>query len=314
MTARRRSAWVMVVATLVLLAGASLLPTDARAVTGDEFTIPALKTIEVDEPIIPGNDPASSQGAAVVGSPTPDQCALSPACMTVPFNVEVPKKKAGDDFVVYLTFSWEQPTGAEDIDFWIFDDGQTAKAEGSSGYTEIGSSASGDMPEKVKLYDPEFGRYNIVANNFSGANTGWHIKAESTVGVFEKPFESLAPGPGGGSVNPGNKPTTTTVPRPATTIATASTVTVPEGQVIPDDDFEGGAFAPEQGNFDEQLAAGQQAESALRSLGKGKASSPSALTVVAWLLVLPAVLAGAGVVGVRLRRRSARLRRRAATP
>jgi hypothetical protein len=226
--------------------------------------------------------------------------------MTVPFSIEVPDKKPGDDFVVYLTFSWEQPSGTEDLDFWIFDDGQTAEAEGTTGYKEIGSSASGDMPEKVKLYDPEFGRYNIVANNFSGVSTGWHIKAESTVGVFEKPFESLAPGPGGGSVNPGNKPTTT-VPRSTTTLATTTTVTVHEGQDIPDDDFEGSAFAPEKSSFDAQVAAGTEAQGARRAFGKP--SSPSTLTVVTWMVLLPAVLAGGGVLLLRARRSRGRLRR-----
>jgi hypothetical protein len=301
MTARRARSALLVAVLLAL--GIAFVPNDAHALDGTAFTVAANKTTEVDEPPIPGNDPASSQGADVVGSPTPDQCSLSPSCMTVPFKVEVPPRNPGDDFVVYLSFTWDQPTGVEDIDFWIYDDGQTDKESGGDGttYTEIGSSASGDMPEKVKLYEPLFGSYNIVANNFSGPNTGWHIKAESTVGKFEKPFESLAPTANGGSTNPHNKPITTTT-TPPSTIATTTTVTVPEGSIIPDDDFEGGKF-DNNSYVDQAIAAGQEAR-ASASRKPPSAKSPSAIAVVGWMLVLPAAMFGGGFLALRARRRA----------
>ncbi|MEA3055504.1 MAG: hypothetical protein QOD30_936 [Actinomycetota bacterium] len=301
MSARRARGALLV--ALLLAIGVALVPNYARALDGTAFTIKANTTTEVDEPPIPGNDPASSQGSAVVGSPTPDQCALSPSCMTVPVKIEVPPRNAGDDFVVYLAFTWEQPSGLEDIDFWIYDDGQTAKNKGTTGYTEIASSASGDMPEKVKLYEPLFGTYNIVANNFSGANTGWHIKAESTVGKFEKPFESLAPAPGGqGTNNPNNKPVTRTTP---TTVAaaTTTTVTVPEGAIIPDDDFEGGKFDPNS-YVDNAIAAGQDAQTASASRKPPSAASPSPISVIAWMILLPVAIIAGGFAFVRARRRA----------
>ena len=300
----RRRARGALLAVLLLALGVAFVPTDAHALTGETFTVKANTTTQKDEPAIPGNDPASSTGSSLVGSPTPDQCALSPSCMTVPFKVEVPQRNPGDDFVVYLEFSWEQPSGVEDIDFWIYDNGQTDKESGGDGstYTELGSSASGDMPEKVKLFEPLFGTYNIVANNFSGANTGWHIKATSTVGKFEKPFESLAPTPGSGSTNPNNKPVRATPTTTSPSFGTTTTVTVPEGAIIPDDDFEGGKFDP-NGAVDDAIAAGRDADAAT-SRRPPAAQSPSAIAVIGWMLLLPAAMIGGGFLAIRARKRA----------
>jgi hypothetical protein len=314
----RRAAAALVASAVVAITALVLVPGDARALTGSRLTIPAKQTVEVDEPAIPSNDPATTTAGA---PPDPETCASVPSCAVIPLTIEVPQRNVGDDFVVYVDVSWSsqtvsdnnvQPVQSNDMDVWIYDDGQTEKAKDSSGYTEIGSSASSDNPEEVKLFEPLLGQYNLVVNNFSGANTGFHIKAVSTVGVFEKPFESLSPGPNSGSVNPHNKPmVTTTAPPP--TMATTTTVTIASGADIPDDDFQGSAFAPERSSFDADLAAGQRAASALRTVGS-KASSPSAMTVIGWMLLFPLALAGAVIAGLRARKRGLRLKRRAATP
>jgi hypothetical protein len=117
MTLRR--ARVALVVTLFVAMVAMFLPS-AGAVTGDEVTVPARQTVEVDEPAIPGNDPAS---ATAEEPPDPSTCPALPACMLVPLHIEVPERNPADDFVVYLDFTWDQPTGQEDIDFWVYDDG-----------------------------------------------------------------------------------------------------------------------------------------------------------------------------------------------
>lgn len=296
MTRRRRRAQLVLLAVAAMVAGAFMVPTNAPALTGKAFNVPALGTVEVDQGPIPGNDPAS---ATAEQPPDPPTCDVSPSCMHVPFTIEVPKQDPGDDFVVNLEFSWVD-AGFEDIDFWVYDDGQTKKNEGSSGYTVVGSSASGNNPEKVRLFEPLFGRYHIVANNFAGASNGWHIKAQSSVGKFSKPFEALAPPAGGPATT---STTTTTVARAATGPTTTTTVTVAPGAGIPAGDLQGGALAPEQSSFDSDLAAGQRTASALRNLGKAKPPSPSALAVIGWMVVFPAAIAGAFVLVLRTRRR-----------
>lgn len=303
-TTRRAAAHLLVLVGAVCAVVALSSSTQVAALTGNEFTVEALTTTEVDQPGIPGNDPASSQGSSFVGAPTPANCELSPSCMVVPFTIEVPEYEAGDDFFVSFEFSWDAPSGLEDLDFWIFDDGQMAAEEGRDAYTELGSAASADIPETMSLYEPILGRYNIVANNFSGANTSWHIKAVSTVGEFERPIESLAP-----------PKSTTTTTRPTTTTTagasaqTTTTVTVPEGVIIPDDDFDGGAFAPEQNDFQAQLEDQLAAVEDIQELGATSDESPSAFTVLAWMILLPAALAAGVYFAVRARRS----RRRAAS-
>ncbi|MEA3019104.1 MAG: hypothetical protein QOI47_628 [Actinomycetota bacterium] len=303
----RRAARSLLVAACFAVGAIGLVPTTARALDGTAFTARGNTTTEADEPAIPGSDPASATASQ---PPDPPTCSLSPSCMSVPLTIEVPPKNPGDDFVVTLSFSWAQPSGTEDIDFWIYDDGQTAKAKGSTGYTVVGQSASAKMPEVVRLYDPEFGKYHIVANVFTGPNTGWHIKAVSQVGVFEKPFEALAPPPGGGSSGP--EATTTTMPSTTPSASpTETTVTLPEGQVIPDKDF-GAAFAPNNA-FQDQLGSQRQAASALRNLGTAKASSPGAVSVLAWMLLLPAALVALGLLAFRARKGGLPFRRKAST-
>ncbi|MEN3272569.1 MAG: hypothetical protein V7636_1330 [Actinomycetota bacterium] len=306
MTARRARG-ALLVALLVAL-GIAFIPSDAHAITGDAITIKANTTTEADEPPVPGNDPVTTTASE---PPDPETCASLPSCMVVALNVEIPQRNPGDDFVVYVSVSWQsetisdnnvQPVQQNDMDIWIYDDQQMEKAQDSSGYTVIGSSASSDNPEKVKMFEPLLGKYNLVVNNFSGGNTGWHVKAESKVGKFEKPFESLAPTPGSGSTNPNNKPVTTTTP---TTIgaATTTTVTVPEGSIIPDDDFEGGKFDPNSA-VDDAIAAGQEAQQVSASRKPPSAASPSAIAVIGWMVLLPAAIIAGGFGFVRARRRS----------
>ena len=305
----RRWAGAVVVTALAAVTG---LVTVYNGLEQEGFTLPARETIVKEYPVIPAQEPVTVTVGGVVG---PDECELLPSCALVTFEVERPMLSEGDDFYMVLTISFEaetisdnniQPLKTNDLDVYLFDDGQTAEAEGSSGYTEIGSSASGDNPEIIRVYEPLLGTYNLVVQNFEGANTGWVLTAESIVGEFTSPFEALAPVIGQGSHNV-TKPTT---PRPTTTTVaqTTSTVSIPEGVVLPDDDFEGGEFDPTAG-VDNQVAA-EDMISALRAGGID--DSPSALSVVLWMVFVPVLLIGSIFLLLAAKRRGIQLRRRAA--
>ena len=308
MTRRRATAILL---SAILAATTAVLAGDVGALEQESVTLPPESVVERDYPPIPAQDPAFvTVDHTVIDPPT---CAAMPSCHLVPIDVQAPDVAEGDDFSMSLTISWAseqvsdnnvQPLQSNDLDVFLYDDGQTAEAEGSSGYTEIGSSASGDNPERVQVYEPLLGRYNLVVINFVGGNTGWTLTAESILGRFVTPFEVLAPAPGSGTRNPANKPTTTTTrPTTTTTAPTTTTVSIPEGVVLPDDDFDGGAFDPESAFADPQVALAEL--ESLRNL-RDEASSPSALSLLLWLVAFPVALAGGVLLLVRGRRRGSR--------
>jgi hypothetical protein len=314
MTTRRASLRMLVAVAIALLGTSLLVHGAASAFEQESMTVPARATAEAEYPPIAANDPATVTVDHTLV--TPDECRQLPSCALVPLDIEAPVVDPGDDFYVILTISWDvtdisdnnvQPVKSNDLDTFLYDDGQIRENSGlSAGYTEVGSSASGDMPEVIKAFEPVHGRYNLVVVNFAGGNTGWHLKAESLVGKFDKPIESLTPA--GGTQNPGNKPTTTTTTRPPSTTSTSSTVTVPEGVVIPDDDFEGGAFEPTNDFQDQLLADAEEINQAIDQFepGSNDGSSPSALTVLGWMLVFPAIIIGAGFFLITRNRRNRR--------
>jgi hypothetical protein len=78
-------------------------------------------------------------------------------------------------------------------------------------------------------------------------------------------------------------------------------VTVPEAGIIPDDDFEGGDFGANS-EVDQAIAAGKEVQAASRAAA-GKPSSPSAVSVFAWMVVLPLAVIAAAFGALRMRRR-----------
>lgn len=299
----RTTARIVATITVVVLGAFALAGSVASALEGEAFTLPARGTFEGDYGPIPAPDPATPTAN---GGVTPADCALMPSCMLVPIDIEVPDDLApADDFYAIITMTFDAPSGAEDLDTFLYDDGQRAEEEGgTAGPTQIASSASGDNPEVIKAFDPRYGRYNLVLVNFTGAGMMVHVKAESVVSAFDKPIESLAPGPNGGTINRNNKPTTTTT-RPAQTAATTTTATVPAGVVIPDDDFDGGAFAPEESEFDLGAIDDLAADGPRPDLNPD-GDAPSAFAVLAWMLLLPTALIAAGFVVLRRTRRAKR--------
>lgn len=297
---------VLVLLAALIAAAVSVVPA-VRALENEPISLPPRSTVEGDYGPIPAPDPASVTLGGVVG---PAECAALPSCDLLPIDIEAPTDaRSGDDFYVVIEVAFDAPSGAEDLDVFLFDDGQTHTNDGGEGtvYTEKGSSASADNPERIQIYEPLLGRYNLVVQNFTGTAVTWHLRAESIVGVFTPPIEMLAPPPGGGTTNPKNKPTTTTTRPPTTTAAPlTTTVSIPEGVVLPDDDFESGDFDPDTAL--DQLAADEDALTALAAGRGGDADSPSAASLVLWLVLFPLVLLVAGAAFVASRRGKLRLR------
>lgn len=308
--ARHPRRWAAAILGTAALAVAGLVTT-ADGLENEGFTLGPLETVEREYPPIPAQEPVSVTVGGVVG---PDECAVLPSCALVTFEVEPPVIETGDDFYMVLTIGFEaadisdnnvQPLKSNDLDTFLYDDGQTAEAEGSSGYTEIGSSASGDNPEIIRVYEPLLGTYNLVVQNFAGANTGWTLKAESILGKFTTPFEALAPVIGQGTNNV-TKPTTPRATTTTTAPATTTTVSIPEGVVLPDDDFEGGDFDPTASIGDLETAAEE-----ISALREGRIDEPpSFLSVVLWMLVVPAIVVGGVIALLAARRRGLLVRRR----
>ena len=303
----KRLAFLVLLATVLAAAAIAVIPS-ASALENEPISLPPRSTVEGDYGPIPAPDPASVTVGGVVG---PAECAALPSCDLLPIDIEAPTDaKPGDDFYVVIEVAFDAPSGTEDVDVFFFDDGQTHENEGGDGsvYTQKGSSASADNPERIQVYEPLLGRYNLVVQNFAGAAVTWHLRAASIVGVFTSPIESLAPPPGGGTTNPSNKPTTTTTTRPPTTTAAplTTTVSIPDGVVLPDDDFESGDFDPDTAL--DRLAADEDALTALASGRGGDADSPSAASLVLWLVLFPLVLLVAGAALVASRRGRLRVR------
>lgn len=305
MTRQRATAIVL---TALLAAGAAVIARDALAIQEEAVALPAERTVEREFGPIPANDPVFvTADHTIVDPPT---CAALPSCALVPLDIEVPVTSEGDDFSISLTIEWDsetvtdnnvQPLQSNDLDVFLYDDGQTAEAEGGEGYTEVGSSASADNPEVISVYEPLLGRYNLVVINFVGGNTGWKLTARSIVGEFVTPLELLAPAPGSGTRNPNNKPFVTTTTTPPTTLPLTATtsVSIPEGVVLPDADFDGGAFDPEAAFTDSPQALEGLEDLELTA---SRPAAPSWTSVLLWMLLLPAVLVAFVLVGTRGRR------------
>jgi hypothetical protein len=115
---------------------------------------------------------------------------------------------ATEDFLVTLTISWnpsdivEDPSGGtvgdtplDDIDVYLYDNHQVAQREDpeSSSWTNLGESTEFGGPEKIRLFDPDLGDYNLVIVNVTGPNVDYTVEATVEISGFEYPFEDLGP-------------------------------------------------------------------------------------------------------------------------
>ena len=113
-------------------------------------------------------------------------------CDRIPLRIVIPTNlAAADDFVVTITLSWQDSAGdaagaagtGNDMDLYVYDNRQIKQHDDpeSTTFTQQTSSATLAMPESVILGDPRLVDYTLIIVNTSGANTGYHVKAEMKI-------------------------------------------------------------------------------------------------------------------------------------
>lgn len=282
--------WRVAVAVGIALAahlGLAGLP--AHATERGPMTVESGKVATETFPALVGAAPTSEEDIR----PLPGDCKTYVWCDTVVLDTVTPEGLSeDDDWTLLVEVSWDDPSGSNDIDIFLYDDGQK---KGGAGYTLVGSGGSADNPEKAKTLHPD-GRYNLVVLNFAGGNTGYTVKATINVSPYSSPYEVLAP-----------PKTTSTTAKPAAEDAPKESVgpnpTVTPTTLAPvtassDDDFDFGSS-----DFEDQLAAptdfgGEPPDAAPAT----QAEDVSGLSVALWLIGSP-VLLGAGAGAWFFRRR-----------
>lgn len=246
---------------------------------------------------------------------TPEECKVMTGCMTVPFDVVVPGGlKETDDFFVNVAVGWTDPNHVSDIDIFVWDDGQQAveeaEAEGEEPpadktYTVQSDSASSANPEIARLFEPTYGRYNLVMFNFSGPPIEVDVAAELIVARFSTPFELLAPeaepsAPAPprprAAVTPDRAPATSVAePAPAGAATPTTAPSLPTIEIDTDEDFDdfGGA------GFEDSLVPELTAEDELalaeltQEMAASRSEEPSGAALFLSLVAAPLLFVSA---------------------
>lgn len=279
---------------------------------------------------IPGNYPG---GTAAI--PTPSGCgndtntaAFQGSCDLIPLKIVVPEGLGPtDDFFLKLVVTWEPSEEVEDVgavndlDVYFWDNQQIAKRtnKNSTAYTRLATAATAHQPEKINLFSPNLGDYNLTIINWAGPNLSYTITAELAVEGFDAPFEDLGPSFGGRT-------------RPSKSDASSDSFIAPvdlSGDDSPSSGGRGGAFSdlggvtaaptldevpvlPDsdfssvgRGAGDSALAAPPDPLGSGRSRTASVAGPVSAVVLVFWLVVVPLVLLAGAVVLMMRRSRDA---------
>ena len=87
------------------------------------LTVTSGKTVAAAYPRLVGNYVGNQQNVA---TPVPTDCDNpTPYCAWVPVTIEVPRNVGpADTVLVTLAISWDDPTGANDLDTYLYDDQQ----------------------------------------------------------------------------------------------------------------------------------------------------------------------------------------------
>jgi hypothetical protein len=307
---RRLLAATAVVAVAALNAP-PVLPAGALPQPG--IRVEADQTVEKEYQPIPVFNPSPATPAT--DPINPNDCKTSPACDTIPLEIVVPLTlDEADEFFVTVELSWQtmktpgvdfggpvgsvNETAVNDLDLYVWEDPQ--------GADNIASSATSTSPEKLRMFRPVKGHYQIVVANYLGPNTGYKLTVTYKPERIETPFESLDPGfipplepevPITPPLDLSAEPEVAAAPLPvlpAPATEPAPPAPLAPAPVEPDADF---AASPDSG-LDEELAAPPESdvlkERQAAVTGPPKPASPSSL--VFWLLAVPLVLvAGAGL-------------------
>ncbi len=299
-------------ATACVLAATAItvLAPAASAFEQDRLVLEPDGAIEVSYSPIPASNPTGEAAE-------PDTCPTSAYCDLIPLTViEDPTVTEEDEYFISVTLSWEsqeaedpvvtgEPIAANDMDLYGFVDpvDDTSRHEVTEDNGEVGCGCGLSQPETFFLFKP-VGDYNLVINNYLGANTGYTISIVWVSEAFPTPFESLAPGFTPPTTVPPSTTTTTTTTTPppstapTTTVAPPPTLAPAEIDLDADDGF---AQFDDGSEFEDQLAAPAPVD--LQPVSRTKPAPPSTVALLFWFLAVP-LAATAAVSGVLLRRRT----------
>ena len=307
---------------LGVLALSPAMPVSALDQPGGAIQITENQKVEKEFGPIPAQNPVPGGvlPAPVPKFNTPEMCKQQPFCDVIPLEVVLPPTlKPADEFFVSIALDWKteridgvsagghdyvSPTDVNDMDLYVWDD--------PVGEEPAQQSATGKVPEDLRLFRPSKGKYSIVVFNFTGPNTGYKLTVEYKPESIVPPFESLAPEftPGETPPVPFEPPVELPEETPAPPIDTSGADVTPPAlppappaeaapapltpvMIEPDPDFTN--FADDA--FDEQLAAPTTdvlIEKQVKAVGPPKPASAGSL--VFWLAIVPILLvAAAGI-------------------
>lgn len=302
MTTHKR--FVMFGAMVVLLIGTlgggvvSARPQEGIRVAPEE---PAEATYGAMGPGCPG---CSGRTGALNTLPSSAQCGGNYVhCDAIPVEI-VPPSNLSDDRDIFFTIfelHWDDSAG-NDLDLQFYDNAQSTGT-----HEQLGASESTRNPEVIRAANADLSEYHLVVVNYSGANTGYTIKARISMDPFVSPTEAVAPEPPKQDDSSGEEEPEFQAPEdlsgepPSSTPSAPSDPSLPpvEGGVTGDDDFNFG-FS----DLDDRITVDQEDFAA----GGGAAPPPKAASVnpavlLASLVGAPAVVVGSGAAFAWKRRR-----------
>jgi hypothetical protein len=298
---RRRTA-LLGLATVAL--GLTSVPAPVGALTHEGFTVSREQPASTrDYPLIVGENAAGADAPEFGPAGCSDGGALSGACDAIPIDIVRPPEY--DDYSpwgVEVTLKWEseqltddsvQETQSNDLDmYFYYASGEQLSTDG----------ATGTNPEQALFVSPPTGKYFIIINNFTGANTGYTIDVKF---IPEEQVEQVTEDDFARPRQP--KPVAPATARPSgsttsTTAATSSTVggrpTLPTVEVGDDGDFSGVAIGGNRSGEPNIFEGGNPLD-----IARDEDAPPaSGAALVGWLIALPAALLAAAWWLLRRRR------------
>ena len=253
----------------------------------------------------PGHQAESSPAKERSTTPTPEQCGntgpLATSCDVVPLRIVRPNIGKNDDFVVTIRVNWAaSPGDTDDIDVFMYDDGQNAGGDGTTKtYTRVATAASSARPETIKILSPDLADFNLVVVHFSGVNNGYNVSGSISTDNITPPSELLAESGGRPPVDTSADTAGPSEALPPDFSADApaafsnpddfapDAVALPEVAILPDADLDVGSGSGFQSEFAAPIARGRGDGG---PIDRGK--PVPAPVVLFWFLVVPAALVG----------------------
>lgn len=250
----------------------------------------------------PGCPACSDRTSALATLPTSAQCGGNYVwCDAIPVEIVPPPAGADDRDIFFTIFElhWDDSNG-NDLDLKFYDNGQSTGT-----HEQLGASQSTKNPEVIRAANADLGEYFLVVINYSGANTGYKIKARISMDPFTSPSEALAPDPPKPDEPEAEEPEDVTPPEDLSGVDSGPGAPPPDPTLPPAVDTGGDSdFGFGFSDLDSQLTVEQDDFAA----GAGTPTRVAKETVnpailLASLVGAPALVVGSGVAFAYKRRR-----------